>query len=922
MLLLFFITLKSHQINDLNIVITNAGRIGTNGDYSRYEWSFEFPQGSGREYLFVGSLWIGAVVKECYKECYRVSYGVDGWQPYEEFSPGSQDTIYEFTGDEAVSDHDLYCIYWDTCGGTAPEYFPMGLQVHERSYAWAHGAVKAGVIIDYVIKNVGNYYLDSVHVGLYVDGDCHPVISDPWSAWFGAQDDITGLCIWRDPIDTLWPSETILYTWNGSGYTGINVSGLPKYRSVKDYILTAWIADADGYNDVYSGGPSDQPECIGCRLLGPEIPCVSYNWWLSDPDPSLDWGPSDPANPEDVNHTPSDAYYVFPDSAKYILLSNRSLDPDQIGPRGVNADPRYSWPTGVDSINDTRFLLSTGPFYLAPGESIRIAFALFGGYDFHRSYNLNDYSFDSLVNTSWKMAYFYDIPGVDTDGDGYKGDFVVIGGETAFINGDGVPDLSVPPYFPPTPPCHIEVKRKPDRNILLWNSPSPSYAYNVYRSGTSGGPYTRLNPSPIDRNIFVDSVDIHPGDTVYYVVTSIDTTELESGYSREIMVICGIPYKPLLRYVSWGDYRRICISWEGYWESEKYLVWKKGESESLWTVIDTLVNTYQIVDEDVVPGVRYDYFIQALYNGLLSSPSCTLTGLAVSMDREILLVDCSGPPEVVDDASVDSFYFSLLSPYDWTYWDNSSEDNPPPLTQLVQYKLILIQDDASPTFYIREKEDDIIDYLRAGGKMMISGISVIYGPEFVDSVIKGYYSTYFSVSLIGVNGNGEFPSLSVDTSFAEAILWATLFYSSDSTVRVIYTCDTKEDSFPEGEPCGILRLEKPGVCILGFPLSWMQRDVAEVAGRKILDALLSTGVREERKERCLLGKRIAFEVNYTIPVKIDLYDVSGRRVRRIYEGVPGKKQFVIESAGLSPGVYFIHVYGKGIRERMKFILLK
>ncbi|RKZ24889.1 hypothetical protein DRQ20_06175, partial [bacterium] len=919
MFFIFFLTLKPHLVNDLGILMTNGGRIGNHGDFSQYEWSFEYPRGSGKEYLFGASLWVGAVVNGCY----RVSYGCDGWNYYLEFFPGHQDTIYEYEGNEAVSDHDLYCVYWDTCGGTAPEYFPLGLEVHERSYVWRHAAVKSAVIIDYVIKNIGSYYLDSVHVGLYVDGDCRPVTSDEWAAWFGAQDDVTGLRVWRDPADTLWPSGTILYTWDGSGYVGSDASGLPKYTSVKDYVLTAWITDADGYNDEYSGGPSDQPDCIGCRILGPQIPTVSYNWWISDPDPALDWGPPDPSNPEDVDYTPSEPFCSFPDSAKYILLSNRFLDPDQIGPRGVNANPIYAWPAGVDSINDTRFLLSTGPFYLAPGESVRIAFALFGGYEFHNSYIINDYSFDSLVSSAWKIAYFYDIPGIDTDGDGYRGDFVVIAGETTFINGDGVPDLSMPPYFPPSPPYGFRVEKMPDRNILTWEAPSlgKSYTYNVYRSDVSGGPYTLLNTSPLDTTFFVDSIGVFPGDTLYYVVTAVDTGGLESGYSEEEMVICGVPYPPVFTSVSWGEYRQISLSWEGHWNGEEFLVWRKEESETLWALIDTVVDSYEMVDGGVVPGIRYDYFVQALYNGLLSVSSCTLTGLATSMDREILLVDCSKTSTVINDTLVDSFYVSLLTGYDWTYWENSQEDNPPPLTELVQYKLILIQDDDPyGSSFISDNERNLADYLRAGGRLMVSGFGMDYGStDLPDYVLRGRYRKE-NASLIGAYGEEGYPSLSVDSALTGALYPLPLVYifsSQDPDVKFIYKCDNENDSYPEGEPCGVLRLIKPYACLLGFPLSWMKQDSAEVAGRKIIEELLYTGVKRKKKARCLFGRKVVFEVDYTIPVKIDLFDVLGRRVRRIYQGIPGKRRFVIERKTLPPGVYFIHVSGKNVNETVK-----
>lgn len=59
--------------------------------------------------------------------------------------------------------------------------------------------------------------------------------------------------------------------------------------------------------------------------------------------------------------------------------------------------------------------------------------------------------------------------------------------------------------------------------------------YNVYRSGTAGGPYTKLTTSPVAASgplRFVDT-SVEPGRTYYYVVTSVDANGNESPFSEE-----------------------------------------------------------------------------------------------------------------------------------------------------------------------------------------------------------------------------------------------------------------------------------------------------------------------------------------------------------------------------------------------------
>jgi len=65
-------------------------------------------------------------------------------------------------------------------------------------------------------------------------------------------------------------------------------------------------------------------------------------------------------------------------------------------------------------------------------------------------------------------------------------------------------------------------------------STSPSIAgYNVYRSTTSGGPYTKLNASLITGTAFTDTA-IQAGQTYYYVFTAVNTSNVESTYSTQV----------------------------------------------------------------------------------------------------------------------------------------------------------------------------------------------------------------------------------------------------------------------------------------------------------------------------------------------------------------------------------------------------
>ncbi|HWF37072.1 MAG TPA: choice-of-anchor D domain-containing protein [Candidatus Acidoferrales bacterium] len=71
---------------------------------------------------------------------------------------------------------------------------------------------------------------------------------------------------------------------------------------------------------------------------------------------------------------------------------------------------------------------------------------------------------------------------------------------------------------------------------LSWTpSSSNVIGYFVYRSTVSGGPYTKVNATVDSQPTFMDS-GLASG-VYYYVVTSVDSSGVESGFSNEVQVV-------------------------------------------------------------------------------------------------------------------------------------------------------------------------------------------------------------------------------------------------------------------------------------------------------------------------------------------------------------------------------------------------
>jgi ASPM-SPD-2-Hydin domain-containing protein len=73
--------------------------------------------------------------------------------------------------------------------------------------------------------------------------------------------------------------------------------------------------------------------------------------------------------------------------------------------------------------------------------------------------------------------------------------------------------------------------------LLSWTaSASPDIVgYNIYRSGTSGGPYSKI--SSLDPNVTYTDSTVANGSTYYYVTTAVDSNSQESSYSNQAQAV-------------------------------------------------------------------------------------------------------------------------------------------------------------------------------------------------------------------------------------------------------------------------------------------------------------------------------------------------------------------------------------------------
>lgn len=491
---------RVHRAGGIWMNITNYGFFGNlgrnDGDALKDPeypgtWApqLEFPGGSGRQYLFMGALWVGAMIRQEGTEFPRVSVGIDGWtnpsgRPRGEFFPGegaingiterstrlnAYNRLGQFITDtvNAISQQDFVASFTDTLKESfyvsndeidGPHY-PLGIKVTQKSYSWTYNYAQNFVIIDYEFENIATNYLKNLYIGLYMDADVGHIDESNWHT-----DDITGFQEFYYP-----PLR-------------------PDGRRDSVLINTAWIADNDGRpNNISSGSNFTAPDVFGSRVLRAPNPRLktSYNWWISNGNSQLDFGPSWQNDGSEGDWTVTFGTPMG-DKRKYFVLSNREFDYDQLyvdNPTYIQNNPQrdldvsgvmHQWripdagnATDLANGYDTRYLLSWGPlgvfdyfdpqgnrvYRLNPGEKFSMTVALVMGQGFHDPNNpqignvnidRNKFRFDLLQRAAAQAARVYDNPMRDTktrqftNGDGWFGEDVGSDGLYAESPGDSI----------------------------------------------------------------------------------------------------------------------------------------------------------------------------------------------------------------------------------------------------------------------------------------------------------------------------------------------------------------------------------------------------------------------------------------------------------------------------------------------------
>jgi hypothetical protein len=770
------ITNRVHRTSNVWMNITNWGCIGNDSPASsgamedpEYPGTWapqcEFPAGSGVEYLYMGTIWIGALIQEEGYEFPRVSVGRDGWYNpmIQELFPGEGESngiversnvpgALNYLGEQiyspdAVASQEFIATYTDTLTESFwvrddpidGPHRPLGIKVRQKSMVWNAFGFDDFVMFEYDVQNIGTDTLKDVYLGWFIDADI---------GWIGELPD--------------WHQDDL------SGFLG-------EYHG--DTCNIAYSNDNDGRPySVSSGNDFTSPGVAGTYILQPpeSIAHLSFNWWVSNVNPSLDFGPCWQAYADSVGWEWM-MFYGTPmgDLHKYQVMSNREIDYDQVRtdqPSWISshpqqffneqgqlieeqpwATPNASDPNDIANGYDTRYLVSWGPLgenvappgeepetYLFPGDSLKLVLAYVCADSFHDPTNPqtsnevidpSKYVYDHLVYNASKAQFLFDH------------DF-----------------LMLPPYAP----HDFRITLSSDDFIRLeWDAYStmPGTLVDIYRK-TEGSEYgdTPINGAPISGTAYEDHV-LTLGARYYYKAQGVRYDSLKSYFSNEVTIIAGAPLPPtgLMAESSLNGY--VPLSWNPNAEPDlnHYNVYRADSAGAFQIIGSSSQPDY--TDHNVTNGIEYAYAVTALddnnYESDLSG-SATATPMGFYEDLIVVMYLNDGGLLEWHSDSLMVYYDNLFADIDEEPNFVYLEDNEPfpTLSDLSPYATLWMMDDTrmNRSGYVehrRLRDETIQTYIDLGGNVVVSGRRLLNG-DF------GMHTGYNSSADLGILLNNYF----------------------------------------------------------------------------------------------------------------------------------------------------------------------
>jgi hypothetical protein len=380
---------KYTNVGNIGLTVTNFGTYGNGFVTWPEQPSCQYPLGSGIEHIFDGGLYVGGFIRGVGGP--RVTTGAVDIASLARASgfeytnaPGSlvkeRSSLFDsrFYSPLAISHQDFVMDYTDTnkvylTGEPIIDHDPLGIAVHQETYAWNYSFANFFVIFNYWIKNVTNKNIDSVFVGLWTDS------------------------VVRNTLITGRPSGTAFFNKGGNGYND-------SLKIAYEFDAAGDIGFTDSYIGViFLGSDPMLPESY--QYQGESLPTTNYVSWQYK-------------NTSDPN------FFAPQDDIQRYKKMQGFFGGDNRWKIGINPD-------NLKTPSNRSMLISEGYFNtINPGDSINVVFAIVCAKKYGNEptpLDTEEQKTNLYANADWALRAYYGEdrnrngildPGEDLDGNG------------------------------------------------------------------------------------------------------------------------------------------------------------------------------------------------------------------------------------------------------------------------------------------------------------------------------------------------------------------------------------------------------------------------------------------------------------------------------------------------------------------------
>jgi fibronectin type 3 domain-containing protein len=210
---------------------------------------------------------------------------------------------------------------------------------------------------------------------------------------------------------------------------------------------------------------------------------------------------------------------------------------------------------------------------------------------------------------------------------------------------EGVRSNAVSVATPISAPDNLRVTSVTDNSIsLTWNTVSNASGYNLYRSSSVNGTYTKINPSLIPNVTYVDTGIV--SNTDYYYKVSVVVDGVESIHSNAISGATLLPAPGNLRVIAITDVS-VNLEWNTVNGASGYNVYRSGSENGSYTRINSsMITAVSYANTGVSPHTNYYYRVYAVSSGGIEgipsvAVSCTTLMSAPENVRVTFVTDSS-----------------------------------------------------------------------------------------------------------------------------------------------------------------------------------------------------------------------------------------------------------------------------------------